>query len=813
MSIFIEVIVPLPLRDLYVYEVDDNDRKKLKIGIRVIVPFRNNYYTAIIYRIGVEKPSLFKTKRVHHFIDINPIIDSLQLDLWFWLSSYYMCPIGDVFRVAMPSVFRLGNETLVTKEKDTEKDLEVDLSIMSDDELSVYKALNYRALSIDNLSKVLNNKDIIPIINNLIEKKLIKVEDVVKDKYKPKMVKYVRIHPDIGHDIDNLNTKVDGIIGKAPKQRELFMRFIQLKSESPLPVAKLLGRHLKMTSLKELEKKRVLQTYYLQTDRLEITKGEKPLSILSEEQSIALSKIRSEFFRKRVTFLYGVTSSGKTEVYIHLINEFISKGKQVLYLLPEIALTVQIVQRLSVFFGEKLIVYHSKYTDNEKAEIWTRISSKKSSIVLGTRSALFLPFKDLGLIVVDEEHDPSFKQQNILRYHARDMAIVLAEKCGANILLGSATPSLETIFNVKKGKYSCVEMTTRYGNIEMPEIKLIGIREQSEKKQMRGAFSLFMLKEIKRVLELGEQVILFQNRRGYSTIMECDICGTSMRCVNCDVSLTYHKYSSTLNCHYCDYVISRPDRCISCGSREVGVKGLGTQQVENQIKQIFPEAIVDRMDYDTTRRRRSFEDILERFSNKQIDILIGTQMVAKGLDFESVSLVGILNIDSIFNFPDFRAYERAYQLITQVAGRAGRKDKRGKVIIQSFNVSNSALTLLPHNYKEIMDDQLSERKQYNYPPYCKIIKIVFKHPNRDKLNKSTDYISGILRSFFKEDMLGPQYNIVPKIKNDYIKNIIIKIPIGKSISKVKRYINESLYDFSLRQEHKSIKLFMDVDSY
>jgi len=538
---------------------------------------------------------------------------------------------------------------------------------------------------------------------------------------------------------------------------------------------------------------------------------------LNEYQDLALKEIEESFKEKEVVLLHGVTSSGKTEVYVKLIEEVMQQNKQVLYLLPEIALTTQLIQRLQSYFGERISVYHSKYSLNERVEVWNNVleNKPKAQIVLGARSSIFLPFSNLGLIIVDEEHEVSFKQFDPApRYHARDAAIVLSSLHASKTLLGSATPSVESYYNALQKKYGLVEITRRYGNVLLPEMELVDIKEKHRKKLMKGHFSDRLLEEITEALENKEQVILFQNRRGYAPIVECKTCGHAPECPNCDVSLTYHQYKNQLRCHYCGYHIAKQHNCLACGSNELDTKGFGTEQIELELKELFPDIKTGRMDSDTTKGKYGYEKIITAFEHHEIDILVGTQMLTKGLDFRNVSLVGIMNADTLLNYPDFRAYERSFQLIQQVAGRAGRTEKRGKVLIQTYNPYHQILQQASmNNFDEMFKDQLNDRRQYKYPPFYRLIKITLKHKDYTKVNEGAEWLATSLRNSFGNYILGPEFPPVSRIRNEYIKTILLKIPPSQSVKATKEIVTKVDNSFNAIANYRSIRTIYNVDNY
>ena len=816
MQNFINVILPIPLEKLFTYRVTPAEAAFLLPGMRVAVPFgKSKIYTALVHGVHTTPPEVYEAKEIHQILSEQPLVNPIQLQHWQWIASYYMCSIGEVFRSAVPSAFLLESETLILKNERAE----IDEMNLKDDEFLVFEALQHQSsLKVHEVSAIIERKNVLPILNRLIEKNIILLKEELYEQYKPKLVRYVKLGNAYSSE-ENLE-KLLKSLARAPKQSQAVLSLFQLQAvhKKPIKVGDLeqTSRSSKAV-VKSLVDKGILEEYFVQTDRVnyEGEDGEYNLKTLNEYQEEALDTIKQSFEHKKVTLLQGVTSSGKTEVYVKLLEECISAGKQGLYLLPEIALTTQLITRLQAYFGSQVSVYHSKYSIQERVEVWNNVLEKKSKaqIVIGARSAMFLPFSNLGLIIVDEEHEGSFKQFDPApRYHARDAAIVLANLHDANILLGSATPSVESYYNARKGKYGYAQITRRFGNVVMPDIELVDIKEQTRKRRMKGHFSERLLEEINETLEYGEQVILFQNRRGYAPIVECTTCGHSPQCSNCDVSLTYHQYKKQLRCHYCGYQMALQESCQACGSPTLDTKGFGTEQVEQELHTLFPEAKVGRMDLDTTRGKYGYEKIITAFEQQELDILVGTQMLTKGLDFRNVNLVGIMNADSLLNFPDYRAHERSFQLLTQVAGRAGRTKKRGKVIIQSYNPYHEILKQVSTNdYEEMFKEQLYERDQYKYPPINRIIKITFKHKEYNKLNEAAEWFSKSLRNVFGGSVLGPEYPPVARIRNQYLKNVIIKINHDQSLVKTKMSIRRIEKSFNAISFYRSVRIIYNVD--
>ena len=816
---FVDVILPIPVENAFTYRISEAEYSFIKPGMRLAVPFgKTKIYTALAIRVHQEEPRIYEAKEIEQILDEFPVVHLAQLNFWQWMASYYMATLGEVMRAALPGAFLLESETIIKKlAKDLNEDDYEDLDEESRLILNAFK--DQSILRISEVMQILGKKKVLPSINRLIDIDLVALDQEIYEAYKPKLVKYVRLTKAYEQEA-NMHLALDEL-NRAPKQRELLLNYfsIQARAKKPIKAKELQEQSgASAAQLKALITKGIFETYKIQKDRISYSgKEERAVKQLNAQQEKALTEIKTSFDSHDVCLLHGVTASGKTEVYVNLIKEYLAEGKQVLYLLPEIALTTQLVSRLQKFFGNQLSVYHSKYSVHERVEVWNNVLNKapKAQLVLGARSALFLPFENLGLVVVDEEHESSYKQFDPApRYQARDAGIVLAYQQGAKVLLGSATPSLETYYNASTGKYGLVKMRERYGNILMPENSIIDIQDKHRKKRMTGHFSDDLLRAITDALELGEQVILFQNRRGYSPILECNTCGHAPQCPNCDVSLTFHKHRSQLRCHYCGYHIAMLQKCMACGSEELDTKGFGTEQVEAELKELYPEYNIGRMDSDTTRGKYGFEKIITAFEQGEIDILVGTQMLTKGLDFRNVTLVGILNADSMLNIPDFRAHERSFQLIQQVSGRAGRTEKRGTVLIQSFNPHHQILQQVSENaYEKMYHEQLEERHIYKYPPFCRTIKITLKHRDFQKIEESSVWLGQALKNVFKDQVLGPEPPPVSRIRNEYYRNILIKIPRKQSLEKTKKAILKIRSTFLSISQYRSVKIVLDVDNY
>ena len=819
---FVEVILPLSLAKTFTYSVSQAEFHYIKKGTRVAVPFgKSKIYTALVIQIHQNKPELYEAKEIHQILDERPIVTEIQIAHWQWIASYYMCAIGDVYRGAMPSALLLESETLISQKTDSF----IDTSLLSDDEFLVYEALQQQSsLKIQDIISILNKKNIFPVIQKLVDRNILVLQEEIQESYKPKLVRYVRLHPK--YESNQGLSELLETLKNANKQREIVLRYFQLSASEktqgqakPITVKKLVeAANSSSAIVKALIEKEIFEDYFLQEDRVNFNgKIREDELQLSATQQTAYEEIKERFTQKEVCLLHGVTSSGKTEIYIKLIEEYLVTGKQILYLLPEIALTTQLVGRLRTYFGNKVAVFHSKYNNNERIEVWNQVvqNSEKAQVVIGARSALFLPFQNLGFIIVDEEHEPTFKQVDPApRYHARDAAIVLAYSHKAKVLLGSATPSIETYFNAKSDKFGLVEISKRFGNVMMPNIELVDLKDKYFRKKMTGHFSDVLIEEITNALSLGEQVILFQNRRGYSPIIECITCGHVPQCQQCDVSLTYHKHKNQLRCHYCGYTMAKPKHCQACSSVDLTTKGFGTEQIEQELISIFPNSKIGRMDQDTTRGKFGFEKIIDSFKNREMDILVGTQMLAKGLDFDNVSLVGIMNADNMLYHPDFRAFERSFQMMTQVAGRAGRSEKQGKVIIQTYNPNHNTIQQVTNNdYLGMYTEQLYDRQIYKYPPYFRIIKLTLKQRDFDKLKDGSMWLYQVMRQNLDMPVLGPEEPVISRIRNEYIRTIIVKIPQNTSIGNTKKMIQKILNSFEAVAQYRAIKVTSNVDFY
>jgi primosomal protein N' (replication factor Y) len=812
-TFFVEVVLPLSLSKNYMYRIPFELNEQVAVGKRVVVQFgKNKIYTALVKSISHTAPEHYQAKYIIDVVDEHPIITAQQLQLWDWMTNYYMCNEGDVMSAALPTGLKLASETIIVR-----KDDEPIEEVLSDKEQILITALNkQQRLTIDDISALLGQKTVYPIINSLLEKDLIYIAEEVVEKYKPLLKSFVSLSP-FYQEEENLKA-LFGILERAPKQLNALLVYIKLyRTQNMIPKHQLLEESdCGQAAFKTLVDKGIFTVLKRPVSRLKENDDDFILNFeLSEAQNTALRGIETEFEQKDVVLLHGVTASGKTQIYIKLIEKAIAEGGQVLFLLPEIALTTQIVQRIQRYFGDAIGVYHSKFNNNERVEIWNKVLNGKYRVVLGARSAVFLPFKDLKLIVVDEEHESSYKQQEPSpRYQARDVAVLLGHLHQAKVVLGSATPSIESYFNALNHKYGLVVINERFGGVELPLHEVVSISEETKKKKMVSYFSGKLIDAIALVIEQKEQVILFQNRRGYATILICATCGYAPKCVNCDVSLTYHKTSGKLHCHYCGYHQSSINVCPACGSVHIEQKGFGTERVEEELSLIFPEAKIARLDVDSTRTKNGLQQIISDFQEKKTDILIGTQMVAKGLDFDNVTLIGVINADTLFNYPDFRAFERSYQLLAQVAGRAGRREKQGNVIIQAYDDEHRIIKqVIENKYLEMYNDELAERKLFNYPPFSRLIFINIKHKDQDLLNVVAQRFASALRAQLGKRVLGPEQPLVSRVRNYYIKQVIIKSEKDTSIQKVKSVLRDTILQFQTEKDFRAVNIQIDVDPY
>ena len=812
MNYYADVILPLPLHGTFTYELTKKEYENLGIGHRVAVSFgKRKVYTGVIKQIHTNKPTLYETKPIEFVYDKKELISESQIDFWSWISKYYFTPIGDVLKAAIPSTFLLESETIIIKKEINSDDIEQ----MTDDEYLIYEALDFNTLKINEVSDILDKKNTYSVIQKMILKGFIELNFEINEKYKPKLLNVIYLNKDFLEEKKIKNSLK--ILDSSPKQKEILLQIISnLKSQKYL----ILKDFKKIIKFSDSTIKGLEQKGFITINKIKIERNDNKLehysktNDLSESQLNALDQVQSQLKDKDVILLEGVTSSGKTEIYMKIIEDYLDKEMQVLYLLPEISLTTQIIQKLKIHFGDKISVFHSRYSLNERTEVWENIkkNQNKSRLIVGARSSVFLPFQNLGLIIIDEEHEISYKQQEPSpRYNARDSAIYLSKLNNSKVILGSATPSIESSFNAKNNKYGYVKLKERFGNIEMPNIFTIDMKNEL-KHEYSSIFSLRLVEEIEKTIKDGKQVILFRNRRGYSPQWLCDSCGQNVMCDNCDVSLTYHISSNSLKCHYCGFSSKAEKKCSTCGFDTMIYKGDGTQQIEEVIKEIFPDVRSKRMDWDSTRGKWSFDKIINSFANHEVDILIGTQMITKGLDFKNVNLVGVLNTDHFLNFPDFRAHEKAFQVLTQVAGRSGRSGQRGKVFLQTYQPEHPIIkNVINNDYDEMYNNQLIERKDYNYPPFVRLIRITLKDKSYEKLNSSSDWINKVMRANYKGIVLGPVYPEVSRIKNKYHKEFLIKLAGLKELNNFRNTFQSIIKSFDSISKYRSVRIIVDVD--
>ena len=819
-EVFAEVILPLSLHDAYTYKVPQEFTGQIQPGQRAVVQFgRRKFYAALVVSLTHQKPENVEVKKIQQILDEQPVVLPKNFELWNWMAKYYCCTRGDIFRAALPSGLKIESKAKIfTTGKETDNS-------PSEKEVLFLQQLGSDVVTVEEIQKKLGDDFSYSVLKSLLANEYIVIEEKISSRYKPKTEGFVKLHPAIKSEAQ-LEKKIKSL-NRAKKQKTLLYHFFDQThcfSENQLSeISKkelFNGTNFSTAILNELVKKKLLVHFRQQVSRIE----EKPveqvsINLLNQYQEKALAEIKTSFEDKAVTLIHGITASGKTEIYIHLIDEVLKSGKQALYLVPEIALTTQIVQRLKQVFGKKVGIYHSRLNSQERVEIWEKVlqfqhdPKEGYQVILGARSAVFMPFSKLGLIIVDEEHENSFKQFDPApRYHARDMAVILGLQNNAKVLLGSATPSYESYFNALTGKYGLVNLMKRHTNVELPELLIADVKRAYKRKQMHSILSPELYELMETALANNEQVILFQNRRGYSPFVECFSCGWIPKCKNCDVSLTYHKYKKRLSCHYCGYSQLLPDSCDECGSPEIKTRGFGTEKIEDELKPLFPNARIDRMDLDTTRSKHAFEKIIHNLEHQRTDILIGTQMVTKGLDFEHVSVVGILNADNLINFPDFRAHERAYQLILQVSGRAGRKHNRGKVVIQTSQPDHPLIELIQnHEYTTTFNQLMEERKLFKYPPFYRLIKLVVKHKNVDTVNRVANQLSAQLKNSKSFIVLGPEFPLVSRIQLWHHKEIWLKVDRKLNLDHVKEFIMNCIQQTKQHRDNSNCVINIDVD--
>lgn len=818
---FADVILPLPLQASFTYSIPEEMKSNVQKGMRVLVQFgRKKFYTGIVSHVHSNPPAGYGVKPILSLLDDSPILRYPQLNLWEWIADYYLCSVGEVFKAAVPSGLKPESETYVSVNPDFEPDDDFHLSERGQVLLSLLE--NKPRMKISEIETETKFKNVGQLVNKLLDEGLLMVDERLVERYKPKKETCVRLTATPGNH-ETLHSFFEKV-GRSRLQEKALISYLDLsgwlhpsgKTEDVSKDKLMATADVSPGIIKALVDKGIFETYKRIVNRFNPSSSDTvaPLSPLSEPQEVALDKIHESFRERQITLLRGVTGSGKTEIYCKLIKESLDAGRQVLYLVPEISLTTQLTERLRRVFGDRLLVYHSKFSDTERVEIWQRLlKSNEPLIVIGARSSVFLPFAQLGLVVIDEEHEASFKQYDPApRYNARDTAIVLAAMHGAKVLLGSATPSVETYWKALNGKYGLVELECRFENSTLPDVEIVDMRQERKRKLSTGVLSSVLRKATTEALEKGRQAIMFQNRRGYAPMVVCRTCGWTPKCPNCDVSLVYHKHSALLRCHYCGYVSTLPTVCPACEENTIEKYGYGTERIAEEIHEMFEGYRVARMDLDTTRNKEAYQEIIEEFASKETDILVGTQMVSKGLDFERVDVVGVVNADTLLNFPDFRSNERAFNMLEQVAGRAGRRDVKGKVVVQTLKPDDPVLEYVrKHDFKGFYNEEIEERKRFAYPPFTKVINICLKNRNAAVVDRLAVKYTMALREIFGNRVLGPEKPFVSRVANMYIQSIMLKVEANASMKKVKGILRDLYLRFAADPDMKSSVIYYDVD--
>ncbi|PWJ44527.1 replication restart helicase PriA [Sediminitomix flava] len=827
-TLFVDVLLPVPIPKYFRYRVPSDMVEMVQKGVRVMVEFgRRRILTGIIVESSEFPPSSYQAKYLLDILEETPSVNDKQLKFWKWMADYYLCHEGDVLQAALPSGLKLNSQSRIQVNPDFDEE---DLADLSDKAVRLFRAVRHQqSIPYEQSADILEVKSPYPYIKEMIQAEAIIIYEEVKEKYKPKKVSKVRLNPTLLENASGLE-EVFTSLAKKPKQEDILLKYLGLVpvyndpnvNDAGVDKKKLLeeGKEMSPSSLKTLVKNGILEEFSEVVSRFDDAHFQLYQNMghdfeLSEAQQNAYSQILESFKTKDATVLHGVTGSGKTEIYIKLIQDVIEGGGQALFLLPEIALSTQMVVRLMKVFGDQLGVYHSRYSDNERVEVWRGVNEGRFSVIVGVRSSIFLPFEDLSLIIVDEEHETSYKQHEPApRYHARDMALVLGRMHQAKVILGSATPSVESYYLAQKGQFGLVSLTERFGNATLPEIIIADLKKERKQKKLKGDFSSRLVDEVRSAIDKEEQVILFQNRRGYSPFVMCEECSWTPTCPSCAVSLTYHIYKNDLRCHYCGYREATPKTCVSCGSTKIKTVGTGTQKIEEEIQNFVPAARVQRMDQDTTRKKYGYQQIIEDFEQGHIDILVGTQMVSKGLDFDNVTLVGICNMDQMMFFPDFRAMERAFQMAVQVSGRAGRKSKEGKVVIQTYNADHPLLKkIIKQYYEGFFRVELKERHQYSYPPFTRLIKVTVKSEDQLLGEKAALQLAkGLTRRLGIKRVLGPQAPTINKIRNKYLQEVMLKFERQNfDLLKAKGILKEEIFIIETEPFFKKVQIVIDVD--
>jgi len=818
-TFFVDAILPLPIPKFFTYRVPKEMESQVAIGCRIVVPFgKAKILTAIIHQVHNSPPKEYEAKYIIDLLEEAPSINKVQLRFFQWLADYYMCTLGEVIQAALPSGLKINTTSLVQRNPYFN---EAEFVLSIEEQLLMQQISTDMPVETARLADLVGQKKLSKVLKALIDKEAILIIDHIKEKFNPKIKKYVRLRDGLLENEGELEM-IFSQLEKKPKQLTVLMAYLRAvpvlddKSQNTIGFGydELINEGCSVSSIKTLAKNDIIELFYKEISRFQLKTTSKEPKVLSAVQEKAKQEIIASYKSQSNVLLHGITGSGKTEIYNELIKDTLEAGHQVLYLLPEIALTSQIVSRLEGVFGSKMGVYHSKYSANERVEVWKKLLSGDINFVVGVRSSIFLPFDDLGLIIIDEEHEPSFKQYDPApRYNARDAALMLANMHQAKTLLGSATPSLESYYLAQSGKYGYVPLIERFGKAVLPKLETVDIAKASKTKQMKGNFSNELIRHIEESLAGNEQVIIFQNRRGYAPFLSCATCGWVPKCEHCDVSLTYHQYKNELRCHYCGYKLTTPTTCSACGSVHIKTVSFGTEQLEEALQLLFPEVEIGRLDLDTTRGRNSYDKIIQAFSTGKTSILVGTQMVAKGLDFDNVGLVGIIDLDRMLHFPDFRSVERTFQLSVQVAGRAGRKEKQGKVLIQTYNPQQAIVqTILQQDYQAFFKQEIEERRLFNYPPFTRIIKLTIKDKSHQIAAEAVGQLYQLLVTSLGQAMvLGPITPSISKIRDRYLRELYLKIGRDKNIKRVKEIVLAGNAQIITKKEFKSTVVIVDVD--
>jgi primosomal protein N' (replication factor Y) len=812
-TLYVEVVLPLPIPRLFTYRLSEEMNELAVVGKRVFVVFGSRkVYTALIVNITSEPPKVYEAQYVLAFIDDSPLITPQQLKFWQWIADYYMCTLGDVMSAALPSGLKIESETYVA----LADDVQYDENELDEKEVKILKLLEGKEkLRISAIETELKSKSsFVKIIKSLYDRELIVITDDITEVYKPKLSTRIKLSSEIKED--SYNDLLISLEKKAKKQYEALLALIGQPNTDAIKSDLIKKYNLAASAIKALVDKNIIEQYQVTVDRIKLNQNVESDFVLSEEQQIALNAVKDHFKTKQTTLLHGATASGKTFIYIDLIRSAIERGESVLYLVPEIALTEQLIKRLEQYFSDKMAVSHSRFSQFEKVEIWQKANKGEIKLLIGPRSSLFMPLQNLSLIIIDEEHETTFKQTDKApRYNARDLAMVYAKLTGAKILLGSATPSIETYFNAMTGKYGMVKLKALYGKALQPNVVFADVKEETRTKQMHGIFTHTLFNQLTQLQSEKSQGILFQNRKGYVPVVECTTCGWTTKCVNCDIALTYYKYSNNLKCHYCGYHQPNITQCQACGSNTMGIQGYGTERIVEELQLLLPELRIIRFDQDSTRQKNAFRNYINDFENGKADVMVGTQIVVKGLDFENVHLAAVINADQLLNFPDFRAYERTFQLLSQLAGRTGRHGKQGLLIIQTRQVKNEVLQAVANNdYEGFYSSQILEREQFSYPPFSRLIKLTIKHKQPEIINQVSAQFSQLLKQQLGARVLGPETPFVSKIKNFYLRNILVKMEKDKDNEKaIKQFITKTYDYLILRDNIKGLQLIADVDCY